>query len=296
MPNLGIAIWSLPQKGAFASFYFYLRRITYLRMSDQVFPQAHTADSLPSPTGAKAIVIVEVLAEHPEGISAAKVVRVTSFSTNLVYRLLRTLEELGWAVQREDGKGYVLTNRLLQVSGPKVGEESLTLAANPPLRRLRDKLGETVQLLTEVGGKLTVLEQFRGTQALQVSGQVGMRVPMYSCAPGKAILAAWNEERLADWFRTKGRVLKKFTPNTLATKKDLREELARIQALGFSSDRGEGIEGIHCLAVALRDRFGDPVAAITTMAPAHRFPEEEFERIAETLVETGREIEARFEG
>ncbi len=251
-------------------------------------------DSLPSPTGAKTVLVIELLARHPGGFSAAQVARELGFTSNLVYRILRTLLDLKWVSQREDSSAYALTSRMLQLAGPQVGEESLTLAAHQPLRELRDTLGETVQLLIEIDGKMSVLEQFRGTQALQVSGQVGMRVPMYSCAPGKAILAAWNEEKLADWFRTKGRTFKKFTPQTLTTKTALKESLAKIRALGYAIDRAEGIEGIHCVAATLADSYGQPVAAITSMAPAGRMQEEDFESAARHLLHAKEQIETRL--
>lgn len=251
---------------------------------------------MPSPTGAKTIVLVDLLSKHPEGLTAAQAAREIGFTANLVYRILRTLAELGWVTQREDSSAYVLTNRLLQIAGPQIGEESLTFAAHQPLRELRDELGETVQLLIEVDGKMSVLEQFRGTQALQVSGQVGMRVPMYSCAPGKALLAAWSESKLNDWFRERGRTLKQFTSSTIAKKADLKKELQEAVASGYAVDRSEGIEGIHCVAVTIEDRYEQPIAAITVMAPASRLLEEDFAGVALKLREAKEKIEARLLG
>lgn len=265
-------------------------------MKETSNPPIPDCDALASPTGAKTVLVIELLARHPEGITAAGVARQLGFTPNLVYRILRTLAELGWATQREDSSAYVLTNRLLQLAGPQVGEESLTLAAHQPLRELRDACGETVQLLIEIEGKMSVLEQFRGTQALQVSGQVGMRVPMYSCAPGKAILAAWSEDRRDAWFRTRGRTLKKFTATTLSTRTALKEDLEKIQARGFATDLAEGIEGIHCVAVVIRDGYGQPVGAITAMAPASRLQEEDFPELVAQLQQTRDRIEARLAG
>jgi len=253
-------------------------------------------EEFPSATGAKTILVIELLARHPEGLTASQVTRDLGFTPNLVYRILRTLAELGWVAQREDSSAYVLTNRMLQLAGPQVGEESLTLAAHQPLRELRDALGETVQLLIEVDGKMSVLEQFRGLQALQVSGQVGMRVPMYSCAPGKAMLGAWSEEKLDAWFRTRGRTLKKFTPTTLSTKKALRDNLDQVRVRGYATDLAEGIEGIHCVAVVIRDGYGDPVGAITVMAPASRVQEEDFPATIEKLQAAKEKIETRLLG
>jgi DNA-binding IclR family transcriptional regulator len=255
---------------------------------------AATMDDMPSPTGAKTLVLLDLLSRHGEGLTAAEAARRTGFTQNLVFRILKTLVQMGYATQREDNKSYVLTNRLLQLSGPRTGERSLVFCAHEALRRLRDETGETVQLVIEAEGKALVLEQFRGTQALQVCGEVGMRVPLYSCAPGKAILAHWSEVRLAEWFRGRGKHLKRFTATTLTRREDLVQELAGIRITGYAPDRAEGVEGIHCVAVPVFDEYRQPVAAITVMAPLTRLPEEDFARLAATCREAAERIERKL--
>lgn len=253
-------------------------------------------DEMPSPTGAKTLALLDLLSRHGAGLTVAEATRRSGFTQNLVFRLLKTLVAMGYATQREDNKAYVLTNRLLELTGPRTGERSLTLCAHDALRQLRDETGETVQLIIEAGGKALVLEQFRGTHAIQVCGEVGMRVPLYSCAPGKALLAHWREERLAEWFAGAGRTLKRFTATTLARREDLLAELARIREQGHAVDRAEGIEGIHCVAAAIFDEYREPVGAVTVMAPLNRMPEEEFPRFAQRCREAAARIERRLRG
>lgn len=255
---------------------------------------ASLMDEMPSPTGAKTLVLLDLLSRHAEGLTVAEAVRRSGFTQNLVFRLLKTLVLMGYATQREDNKAYVLTNRLLDLTGPRTGERSLVFCAHESLRRLRDETGETVQLVIEAGGKALVLEQFRGTQALQVCGEVGMRVPLYSCAPGKAILAHWGEARLAEWFRGRGKHLKRFTAATLARREDLVRQLGEIRLSGYAADRAEGVEGIHCVAVPVFDEYRQPVAAITVMAPLTRLPEENFDRLAAICREAAGRIESKL--
>lgn len=249
-------------------------------------------DSLPSPTGAKTLVLIQLLAEHPAGLSAAEAARRSQITGNLVFRILKTLVEMGFATQREDDKTYTLSNRLLDLSRPKIGDRSLVLCAHEAMRRLRDETGETVQLAIESGGKTMLLEQFQGTHALQVCGQLGMRVPLYSCAPGKAILAWWNEAKRAEWFR--GRALKSFTNTTLSKRAELERDLAEARVQGFTVDREEGIEGIRCVAAPILDEYGAPLAAITFMAPVSRMPDDCLARFGERCVRAAREIEQRL--
>jgi IclR family acetate operon transcriptional repressor len=255
-------------------------------------PSATEFDAMPSPTGAKTLALLDLLARHPAGLSSAEAARRSGITPNVVFRVLKTLVLMGYAVQREDTKVYALSNRLLDLSRPKVGDRSLVLCAHEAMRSLRDDTGETVQLHIESGGKTLVLEQFQGTHPLQVCGQIGMRIPLYSCAPGKAFLAWWNETKRAEWFR--GRALKSFTPTTLSRRKDLERELAAARLKGCTVDRAEGVEGIHCVAAPVLDEYGNPMAAITVMAPAARMPEDAFTRLGERCACAAREIEQRL--
>jgi DNA-binding IclR family transcriptional regulator len=252
-------------------------------------PAPSRLDAMPSPTGAKTLVLLDLLAAYPAGLTSAEATRLSGITGNLVFRLLKTLAVMGYAVQREDNKSYTLSNRLLDLSRPKVGDKSLVVCAQGALRELRDDLGETVQLIIESEGKALVLEQFQGVHALQVTGRIGMRCPLYSCAPGKAILAWWSESRRAEWFV--GRTLKSFTSTTLSRRPDLERELKQAQLKGFTVDREEGIEGIHCIATPILDEYGNPLAAVTTMAPLARLPESRFETVGAKVMEAARKIE-----
>jgi DNA-binding IclR family transcriptional regulator len=251
-------------------------------------------DALPSPTAAKTLAILDLLARHPTGVSAADASRRTGVTANLTFRILKTLVALGYALQHPDTKTYTCSSRLLDLARPRSGERSLVVCAHDALRALRDATGETVQLVIESGGKGLVLEQVRGTHALQVSGQVGMQVPLHSCAPGKALLAWWSRERRAEWLR--GRALTRYTATTLTTRADLERELVASRARGWTVDRAEGIEGIHCVAAPVLDPHDRPVAGVTIMAPASRMAEERFAALGGRCVRTARAIQARLRG
>lgn len=230
-------------------------------------------DSL-SPGTDRTLAILELLAENPQGLSVADLVRGLGISQNSAFRITQTLHERGYLHRRESDKRYTLSNRLFDLSRPRVHEKSLALCAHEALHELRDLTGETVQLLVRSGNKGVVLEQVSGRHAVKVMGEVGMRVPLYSCAPGKAILAFLPDNEFEEWL---GSVkLKKFTDTTRSTRKALRADLDETRERGFATDLAEGLAGIHCVSAPVFNAYEYPVAAVTVMAPVFRLPTEQF--------------------
>ena len=178
----------------------------------------------------------------------------------------------------------VLTNRVADLTRPQINDKSLVVSSWDSLKKLRDITGETSQLLVMVDGKAMVLEQCESDQPIKVSGRIGLRVPCYSCAPGKSILAALPKDEL-DGYLNKV-TLKKFTPNTLTTSTLLIDDLEKVRTRGYGLDLAEGLEGIHCVSAVILDDYHYPVGAITVIAPSFRLDSTRFEEIGIVCTES----------
>ncbi|MCB1088102.1 MAG: IclR family transcriptional regulator [Verrucomicrobiae bacterium] len=249
-------------------------------------------DQALSPSTDRTLAILELLGEHPGGLSVADLSRRLGISQNSAFRITHTLHERGYLHRRESDKRFTLSNRLFDLSRPKINDKSLVLCAHEALRELRDATGETVQLMVRSGTKGVILEQVSGKHAVKVMGEVGLRVPLYSCAPGKALLAALPEPELSDWLATA--TLKRFTETTKADTPSLLADLEAVRQRGFATDIAEGLAGIHCVASAVYNAYAYPVAAVTVMAPIFRLPVEQFEPLGRRCREAAGRITERL--
>lgn len=248
-------------------------------------------DSL-SPNTDRTLAILEALVEYPMGASVADLCRELDISQNSAFRITSTLHKRGYLYRRESDKKYLLSNKLFDLSRPRVNERSLTVCAYETMRELTEETGETCQLLVRSADKCVVLEQVSGKHPVKVMGEIGLRVPMYSCAPGKAILAWLPGEEFESWLdRVK---LKRFTPTTLATRKSLLADLEATRERGFSIDRAEGLEGIRCVAAPIFNNYEYPVSSITLMAPLFRMNEDEFASFGQACVRAAARIQDRL--
>jgi IclR family acetate operon transcriptional repressor len=244
-----------------------------------------------SPGTERTLAILELLGQHRDGLSLSEIARDLELPVNSVFRITGVLHEHGY-VHRDEEKRFALSNKLFELARPQVREKSLVESSLESLRWLRDASAETTQLLNCVNFKMTVLEQCISTQPIKVSGSVGLQVPMYSCAPGKAILAYLPECERNEFFSTIKR--KQFTPNTITQRKALENELAETHRRGFAIDVAEGLEGIHCVATAILDEHKYPVAAITVMAPSFRLKRSHFAGVGNLCVQASEAISRRL--
>lgn len=255
-------------------------------------PDSALNDQALSPSTDRTLAILELLSDHPGGLSVADLSRRLGISQNSAFRITHTLHERGYLHRRESDKRFTLSNRLFDLSRPKIHDKSLVLCAHEALHELRDATGETVQLMVRSGTKGVVLEQVSGRHAVKVMGEIGLRVPLYSCAPGKALLAALPEPELEDWLA--GVTLKRFTETTRADRAALLTDLADTRARGYATDLAEGLAGIHCVAAAVFNAYAYPVAAVTVMAPIFRLPPEQFEPLGHQCREAADRIRERL--
>ncbi|MEM7601771.1 MAG: IclR family transcriptional regulator [Verrucomicrobiota bacterium] len=215
----------------------------------------------------RTLAILELLGRHPHGQSASNLARELDLPLNSAMRIMETMVQRGWLDRGEDRR-FFLTNRVGDLTRPQINDKSLVVCAWEALKQLRDESGETAQLVTFVDQKILVLEQCESNQTIKVAGQIGARVPAYSCAPGKAILAALPEHDL-DTYLDEVK-LKQFTPTTRSTRKQLVADLLETRERGFATDEAEGLEGIRCAAAVISDQYHFPVAALTVIGPAFR--------------------------
>ena len=240
----------------------------------------------------RGLAVLEVLASRPDGMALRDITDQLQLPGASVLRLVRTLVDLGYLSREEGTKRYFLTNRFLRFGQPPTPSRGFSESAIAAMRRVRQATGETTQLCCLIGMEMVIIEQLLSVHPFKYSADLGARCPCYSCAPGKAIIAFLPEEEQDTLINQLQ--FKRFTANTITTKRGFRQELIQIRELGYAVDRAEGLDGIHCAAAPILDRHGIPIGAITIAGPSSRIPEDEFQVIGEIVKEGARQAAAEF--
>lgn len=241
----------------------------------------------------RGLALLEHLVAAPEGASLSELATTFGISITSVFRLAGALEELGYIRRDERTKRYAVTRKLLLLGQPHSGTRSLVASALEPMRRVLDATGETTQLGCLAEGSWVMLEQLPARHPFKYIVDLGSRVPVHCCAPGKAMLAFLPEADL-DAMLPRLR-FEKHTERTITSRRELLVELERIRARGYAVDRGEHFEGIHCVAAPLLDRHGHAIAAITIAGPSTRIPVGRFAEHGRFIAAAANEAARRFQ-
>ncbi len=223
------------------------------------------------------------------GVRVREVAEELGIAPSSAHRLLNTLASRDYVVQDPHSRIYRPGAKLLGLSGGTVATRDIRHAAHRPMESLASATGESISLSVLVRGEVEFVDGVESDHVLRASPRIGARMPAYSTAGGRVLLADLTPEEVAGMF---GGRLKKLTDRTVDTGPELAALLARIRHAGYALSRGESTEGISALAVPIRQASGRAVAGLAVVAPTERLPDSGLSVVIDQLLRTARGIEA----
>ncbi len=238
----------------------------------------------------RALAVLEALAAAPRGLALGALSASLRLPASSAWRILMTLLRRGFVQRDGDARRFTLTGKLLALGHAATSDRNLVEIALDVMREARDAVGETVLLGTLREGSAIALAQVPGSHPFKFVVDPGMTMCLHTAAPAKAMLALLPEREREAILR--GMALTRYNERTIATRGAFRAEMDRIRAAGYALDRAEQFEGVHCVAAAIRDAHGYPLASIWITGPATRMPEAALPRLGTAMREAARRIEA----
>lgn len=116
---------------------------------------------------------------------------------------------------------------------------------------------------------------------MKLAATIGQRLPAFSTASGKAILAFLPQEKVKEILE-KGMPL--YTPSTIPAQDAFLENMKLTSLKGYSLSLQEIEDGINAVAAPILDSDRFPVASISVAGPAYRLSKERMEQIGPEIV------------
>jgi DNA-binding IclR family transcriptional regulator len=216
----------------------------------------------------KTFTILEVMARTGRPLSLAELAEECRAPKPTVFRILKSLRDLGYVEQPDKGEAYSLSERLSSLR--EYGrDEAVRDKALPVMQSLHAEFDETVNLGLLEGLYIRYAHVIETTQPLRWIVKPGARDLFHTTALGRAIAAHLPAEQQARLVTKLCAALP--SRGRAAVRATLEKELAATRERGFALEEQETVEGVACVATPLAP-FGEPLAAISVSVPVHRFP------------------------
>lgn len=232
----------------------------------------------------RALEIMELLAEHPEGLTTTEITEFLHIPRNSVFRITSTLIDRGYLIRNAESKIFQLSQKLLTIGYSAISDQTLIEKALSPMRQLRDRFKETVPLGILHGTEGLIVEEMQGSHSFRFVLEPGKTFHLHTAAPGKAIVAFLPKHERDTVVQKIEYIV--FNDRTIRNAAQYMKILTQVKHNGYAVDLAEEIEGMHCVAAPVFNRHGYPVAAIWITGPSHRIKESDIGQIAVEVKKT----------
>lgn len=241
----------------------------------------------------RAISLLDSIAGGSEqGVSLTDLAQEVGLAPSTAHRLLTTLEQARYVSFNPDGRLWTIGLQMFASGYGFVRSRNLAEVARPLMRSLMEEAGETVNLAIEDDGQAVYLAQVECRQMMRAFARPGSRVPLHCSGVGKAMLANMDDKAVAAILHKRG--TPRLTMKTCTSPVQLRADLERTRAEGYSIDDEEHAVGLRCIGTAIFDETGEAIAAISVSGPVARIDDERLRVLANMAVATAGRISERM--
>lgn len=212
--------------------------------------------------------ILEVLALEGSKSIAELHMQLGLHKTTL-HRMLSTLTELGYVLQNPENGKYYLSYKIVVLANQTLRWNTAAKVATPYLQKLVEECQETVHMMQREENRVRYIVKIEPHNANFLMGSyVGMELPMYCTAAGKAMMAQLSDKEVEKIWEENKDI--RYTEKTVRSLAELKKQLEKIRKTGFAYDDEERENGLFCVAVCVSDCRGIPLYGLSISAPLVR--------------------------
>ncbi|MEM6623842.1 MAG: IclR family transcriptional regulator C-terminal domain-containing protein [Pseudomonadota bacterium] len=241
----------------------------------------------------RALSILHNLALRPEGMSLTELSEATGLPPSTTHRLLTTLEAERFVRPSSIGGLWRVGVAAFFVGSAFARSRDTLVLVRPYLRRLMEVSGETANLFVESDNEAVCIGQVESRHAMRAITGVGGRVPMFSSAAGKVLLAHSSNQIVETALTTLRATSRINDPDAVER---VRRTLERAKADGYATDDEEHAVGLRCVSAPIFNEFGEVIAAISVSGPTARVTDERLPLLSKLVCQAAVEATRDFGG
>ncbi|MEV0600590.1 IclR family transcriptional regulator [Streptomyces sp. NPDC050315] len=207
----------------------------------------------------RALSLLAAFGSEHRALGLNALARRAGLPTSTASRLAARLHEWG-ALERDDQGRYVIGLRLFEVASLAPRSHGLREIALPYLEDLHEITRQHVLLAVRDGAEALLVERLSAHGAVETAYRVGGRMPLHETGVGLVLLAAADPDVRA------GRIARAESPSAALR---LRRRLAEVRNTGVALFEREQPAPVSSVAVPIRGRGEQVVAAVSIVVPAN---------------------------
>jgi IclR family pca regulon transcriptional regulator len=225
---------------------------------------------------ARGLTVMQAFSQRVRQLTVSQISSQVGISRAAVRRSLLTLVKLGFACTHDE-QHYFLSPKVLSLGHAYFSSTPLARVAQPALEHLSTLLYESCSIATLDRYEVFYMARAAVSRIMSVDLKVGSRLPAFCTSMGRVLLADLPMDRLEKYL--KNVTLTQYTDRTVDSTVRLQRVLEITKRQGYAIVDQELEIGLRSLAVPIRNRSGETVAALNVGCHAQRINLREMQTI-----------------
>ncbi len=240
----------------------------------------------------RGLAILTLFDQHTRALSASEIARRLSLPRSTVYRIVVTLESLGFLELNGANHEYSLGRGVLRLGFEYLASLEMVDLCQPILYRLAETIGFPVNLAILDERSVVYVARALVPNSLTGAMNVGSRLPAHATTVGRLLLSDYSLEQLRELYPEE--TLEASSVNTPKTVEALYELISASKSEDALIGESYFEDGYTSVAAVVRDKTGQIVSVISAIIPSSSLDETQRDFLKTQVASSAQELSARL--
>lgn len=234
--------------------------------------------------------ILNLFLEHHE-LTFQEIIELSMIPKTSVYRMLLTLEEMGFVEKGDDSK-YRLGLMFLTYGNLVASRLNIRQIAYNVMQDLHKELKEAINLIIRQGNEAIYIEKVDVYQKVRLYTAVGRRSPLYAGACARVILSFLSDQEIDDYLSQVE--LEEIASGTISDKEKLLNTIEEARIKGYTISHSELENYTSAIAAPIFDFKGEIIGGLSIAGIEANYQNEKIEFYADKVIKAADEISKKL--
>ncbi len=240
----------------------------------------------------RGLAILTLFDQHTRALSASEIARRLSLPRSTVYRIVVTLESLGFLELNGVNHEYSLGRGVLRLGFEYLASQEMIELSQPILTRLAETIGFPVNLAILDQRNVVYVARALVPNSLTGAMNVGSRLPAHATTVGRLLLSDYSLEQLKERYPESE--LEASSANTPQNVEALYELVRQSKAKNVLIGESYFEDGYTSVAACVRDKSGQIASVISAIIPSSSIDQGQGEYLSAEVSKSAKALAERL--